>query len=133
VEKDVDPIRDACSQALRTSIAEPTLSALTQCEIQNSGSDRWFVLQFDDPTDNRIDLELGVTMDTILFNPLNALRGVWATASKDGSIDKYIVAFKEPCQTVWELEPSLVDQFIAGQVDAQAVSDAMLITSFSWC
>lgn len=130
VEQGVDPIRDACSEALRVANSEPTLPVLTQCEVQTDGSDRIFVLQFADPSEDRIALDQGTNIDTIFNQPLNALREVWGTAAQDDGIDKYIVAFQDPCQTVWELSPELVNDFVEGNTDSDYVTNTMIISAF---
>ena len=133
VEVGQDPIRDACSQALRSANAEPSLPALTQCEVQVDGSRRIFVLQFADYNENIFEENLGSSMDALFYQPLNALRSTWALALNDGGIDQYIVAFQDECQTVYELSPDLVEGFVSRELPVEELTDRMEITGFSWC
>ncbi len=129
VEGGVDPIRDACSQALRVASSEPTLPALTQCEVQLDGSNRIFVLQFADPVEDRQSQGNESSYESLFYEPLSALRDVWSMAQGDGQIDTFIVAFQGPCQTVWDLDSSLVDGFINGSLDEEELTNSMEISS----
>jgi hypothetical protein len=129
VEGGVDPIRDACSEALRVASSEPTLPSLTQCEVQLDGSRRIFVIQFSDPAKDQQIQGNESSLETVFYEPLSALRGVWSTAQSDGQVDTFIVAFQGPCQTVWDLDSSLVDGFIRGSLNEEEVSNSMEISS----
>jgi len=129
VEGGVDPIRDACSEALRVASSESTLPALTQCEVQLGGSKRIFVLQFADPVEDRQSQGNESSYETLFYEPLSALRAVWSTAQGDGKIDTFVVAFQDSCQTVWDLDSSLVDGFIGGSLNEEELTNSMEISS----
>lgn len=133
VESGADPIRDACSLALRASNTEPMLPNLTQCEVQLDSGRRIFVLQFQDPSQNRFEQGGEPTFDNLFYRPLEALRPVWASALEDSGIDQYIVAFQGPCQEVWDLEPAVVTDFVNGSVSADIVMNGMEISALSFC
>jgi len=129
IEGGVGPIRDACSQALRVASSEPTLPALTQCEVQLDGSNRIFVLQFADPVEDRQSQGNESSYESLFYEQLSALRDVWAMAQGDGQIDTFIVAFQGPCQTAWDLDSSLVDGFINGSLNEEELTNSMVISS----
>ncbi len=133
VEVGQDPIRDACSQALRSANQEPSLPALTQCEVQVDGANRVFVLQFADFNENNYEENLGSSLDTLFYQPLNSLRATWELALADGGINQFIVAFQDECQTVYDIRPELVEAFVSGEMSAEILTDSMEISGLSWC
>lgn len=133
IESGTDPIRDACSLALRASNAEPMLASLTQCEVQVGSGRRIFVLQFKDPTQNLSDQGADPTLTNIFYRPLEALRPVWARALEDSGIDQYVVAFQGSCQEVWELQPKTVVDFVNGLISADTAMNSMEISALSYC
>ena len=133
VEAGIDPIRDACSQALSVANSEASLASLTQCEVQNGEGGRVFVLQFDDSAENSVVEGLDNNLDTLFYQPLNALRPAWQTAEQDGDIATYVVAFRDSCQTVWEIDKDLMYGFTHSSMSAEDLTNNMTITSSTLC
>lgn len=107
---------------------------LTQAEFQDADGELWWIIQFDDPAETGAGSNFD--SETLVFEaPLMILRAALMEHSTQllelPELTTFIIAFREPEQTVYEIPADLMWDFVDGDINWRDVADEMLITSSS--
>lgn len=107
---------------------------LTQAEFQETDEGLWWITQFDDPAESGAGS--GIDSETLVFAaPLKVVRrGVkdWETDLRElQELTTFIIAFRDPQQTVYEIDSALMWSFVEGEVGEEEVVDEMMISSLN--
>lgn len=102
-----------------------------QAEFQDADGELWWITQFDDPAET--GALSGVDTETLVFGfPLEVLRA--AVRENDdklrslSNLSTFIIAFRDPQSTVYEIDADLMWRYVEGEADWREVTSEMLIS-----
>ena len=124
-----------CDPLATFAAAKPELPPVTQCEIQDPGPSmggRQLIVQFDDQIENAVAENL--TTDDYIFYPVDAVAQHLKLVRDDiEGLDTFIIAFRDKCQTVYDIPGPLMRQFIDGQMTRAALLEQSNLSSLTYC
>jgi hypothetical protein len=103
--------------------------------VGNTNEGLWWITQFDDPAES--GAASGIDTETLVFAaPLEVVRrgvkGRETDLEELQELTTFIIAFRDPEQTVYEIDSELMWAFVEGEVDQQEVVDEMTISSLNY-
>lgn len=139
MQEDIDAAAESfpgvCDPLATFAAAKPELPPVTQCEIQDPGPSmggRQLIIQFDDQSENAVAENLAT--DDYIFYPVDAVaQHLKLVRDEIDGLDTFIIAFRDECQTVFDIPGPLMRQFVDGQMTRAALLEQSNLSSLTYC
>ncbi|MGH2682552.1 MAG: hypothetical protein ACRDIX_04885 [Actinomycetota bacterium] len=124
-------LTDELASRMRKLIMDRDLPySLTQAEFQEFEGDLVWVYQFDDPAEASPPPSMSFE-DLVLYEPLRLYRDAVAPSFenlKQLDVELFILSFRDPEQTVFEIDPLDLQRYIEGQLTDRQFARSIRIT-----
>jgi hypothetical protein len=123
-------LTDELASRMRSLIEKRDLPySMTQAEFQEFEGDLMWIFQFDDPAEEEAtDLS---REDLLIYEPLRLYRDAVAPsfdALNQLDVELFILSFRDPLQTVFEIDPIDLERYIDGHLSDRQFAHRIRIT-----
>lgn len=131
-ERPLTALEDELASAARSTFEGGRVSyRVHQAEFQESKGSTVWVVQIEDPVDAliRANIDPADAEPYLLEEPLRryaeAVAGLWAHL---GSVNAYILAYRDPQETVVEVSPEVMGGLVEGQLKADEAAEQVQVS-----
>jgi hypothetical protein len=124
-----------CDPLATYAAARPELPPVTQCETEDGTTGgRVLIVQFDDQIQNMVDENLDASEDMAINFPIDAVAQhlKYVRDELDG-ISTVFIAFRDRCQTVFEIPAAVMSQYVDGRMTRDQLVDQSEFSTLTYC
>lgn len=124
-----------CDPLATYAAARPELPSVTQCETEDgTAGGRILIVHFDDQIQNMVDENLDATEESTINVPIDAVaQHLKLVRDQLDGITTVYIAFRDRCQTVYEIPAAVMAQYVDGQITRDELVALSEFSALTYC